>query len=132
MMDIFMQTAIEEAKAALAEGGYPYGAVLARGDELISTGRNQMIAKNDPTSHAEIEAIRAAGLRETFADTVMYASAFPCLMCAGAIVRLGIPKVVVGATWPGCESSHAFMQTNGVEVIILELEACQALLAYDK
>lgn len=131
-MDIFMQQAIEEAKAALAEGGYPYGAVLARGDELISTGRNQMLAKNDPTSHAEIEAIRAAGLQETFADTVMYASAFPCVMCAGAIVALGIPKVVVGATWSGCQSSQAFMQANGVELVILDLAECQALIASDR
>ena len=42
-----------------------------------------------------------------------------------------IPKVVVGATWPDCESSRAFMQSHGVELVILELEACQDLLASD-
>jgi cytosine/creatinine deaminase len=132
MTDIFMQKAIEEAKAAQASGGYPYGAALVQNNELVSTGRNRMIENNDPTSHAEIEALRAAGLRETFTDTVMYASAFPCLMCAGAMVMLGVPKVVVGASWTGCGSSQAFLQANGVEIVVLELEECQALLASDK
>ena len=130
-MDKFMQVAIAEARATQAEGGYPYGAVLVRGEKIIGAGRNRMIQHNDPTSHAEIEAIRAAGLQETYDDTVMYATAFPCLMCAGPIVALGIPKVVVGATWPDCETSRAFMQSHGVELVILELEACQDLLASD-
>ena len=130
-MDKFMQAAIAEARATLAEGGYPYGAVLVRGENIIGAGRNLMIQHNDPTSHAEIEAIRAAGLQESYAGTVMYATAFPCLMCAGSIVVSGIPRVVVGATWPGCETSQAFMQSHGVEVVILELEACHALLASD-
>ena len=109
-MDEFMWKAIEEAKAAQTSGvGHPYGAVLVQDDKLVSTGRNRMIEKNDPTSHAEIEAFRAAGLRDTFAGMVMYASAFPCLMCAGAIVALGGPKLIVGASWPGCESSLAFL-----------------------
>ena len=56
-----------------------------------------MLQHHDPTSHAEIEAIRAARLQPTYADTVLYTTAFPCLMCAGAIVALGIPTVVVGA-----------------------------------
>jgi creatinine deaminase len=133
MSDIFMQKALEEAKAAQATGGgQPYGAVLVRGHEIISTGRNRMIENNDPTSHAEIEALRAAGLRETFSGMVMYASAFPCLMCAGAMVMLGVPKVIVGAGWPGCEPSQAFLEANGVEVVILELEECRALLASNR
>ncbi len=88
-----------------------------------------MIQHNDPTSHAEIEAIRAAGLQETYDDTVMYTTAFPCLMCAGSIVKLGIPNVVVGATWSGHETSRAFMQSHGVKLVILELESCRVLLA---
>ena len=130
-MDTFMQVAIAEARATQAEGGAPFGAVLVRGEKIIGAGRNRTFQHNDPTSHAEIEAIRAAGLQETYADTVMYATAFPCLMCAGPIVELGIPKVVVGATWPDCETSRAFMQSHGVELVILELKACQDLLASD-
>ena len=127
-VDKYMQIAIDEARIAQAEGNYPYGSILVRGVEIIGIGRNHMNTHNDPTSHAEIEVIRAAGLQETYADTVMYASAFPCIMCAGPIVMLGIPELVVGASWQGCESSRAFMESNGVKITILELEECKELL----
>ena len=63
-MDKYMQIAIDEAKAAQAEGNFPYGSVLVRGTDIIGVGRNHMNTHNDPTSHAEIEVIRAAGLQE--------------------------------------------------------------------
>jgi cytosine/creatinine deaminase len=127
-MDKYMQLAIEEAKAAQAVGDYPYGSVLVRGEKVIGIGRNHMNTHNDPTSHAEIEAIRAAGLQENYANTVMYASAFPCIMCAGPIVMLGIPELIVGASWEGCDSSRVFMESNGVKIKVLELEECKELL----
>ena len=68
----YLQIAIDEARSARAEGNYPYGSVLVRGEEIIGIGRNHMNTHNDPTSHAEIEVIRAAGLQQTYADTVMY------------------------------------------------------------
>lgn len=128
-MDRFMRAAIEEAKAALAEGGHPYGAVLVREGQIIGAGRNRIVQNGDPTSHAEIEAIRAAGIQESYDDTIMYATALPCLMCAGAITRFQIPRVVVGATWPDAVDSHDFMRSRGAEVIVLELEECRQLLA---
>jgi tRNA(Arg) A34 adenosine deaminase TadA len=127
-MDKYMRMAITEAREAQVGGDYSYGAVLVRADKILSTGRNCMNTHNDPTSHAEIECIRAAGLQETFGDTVMYASAFPCLMCAGPIVMLGIRELVIGASWKGCESSRALMESNGVKITILELEECKKLL----
>ena len=127
-MDAFMELAIQEAKDAVADGDFPYGSVLVRGDSIIGVARNHMNTHNDPTSHAEIEVLRAAGLQETYADTVMYASAFPCIMCAGPIVMLGVPKIIVGASWEGCESSRAFMEAHGVKLEILELDECKQLL----
>lgn len=127
-MDAFMELAIQEAKAALANGDYPYGAVLVRHQHVIGLGRNQMNSHNDPTSHAEIEVLRAAGLQESYAGTIMYASAFPCIMCAGPIVMLGVPKIIVGASWEGCESSRRLMEAQGVEIQVLELEECKELL----
>ena len=123
-----MQIAIQEAKAAQSAGDYPYGAVLVREGEVIGRGRNQENTNNDPTSHAEMEALRAAGLQATYSDTVMYASAFPCIMCAGPIVMLGVPELVVGATWEGYETSRAFLESHGVKIKILELEECKQLL----
>ena len=127
-MDEFMQLAVQEAKAAVAVGDYPYGSVLVRGDKIIGVARNHMNTHNDPTSHAEIEVIRAAGLQDSYAGTVMYASAFPCIMCAGPIVMLGIPKIVAGASWDGYEVSRTFLESHGVVVDILELEECKELV----
>ena len=127
-MDEFMQIAIQEARAAQSAGDYPYGSTLVRGRTIIGRGRNHMNTHNDPTSHAEIEVLRAAGLQSTYADTVMYASAFPCIMCAGPIVMLGVPELVVGASWEGYETSQAFLESNGVKITILELEECKQLL----
>jgi len=127
-MDKYMQLAIAEAKAAQVAGNYPYGSVLVRDMEIIGVGRNNVNSHNDPTSHAEIEAIRAAGLQENYANTVMYASAFPCIMCAGPIVMLGIPELVVGASWEGCDSSRVFMESHSVKIKVLELEECRELL----
>ena len=123
-----MQIAIQEAEAARSAGDYPYGAVLVREGEVIGRGRNQENTNNDPTSHAEMEALRAAGLQTTYSDTVMYASAFPCIMCAGPIVMLGVPELVVGATWEGYETSRAFLESHRVKIRILELEECKQLL----
>jgi cytosine/creatinine deaminase len=127
-MDPYMQTAIEEARAAQAAGDFPYGSVLVRKGEIIARGRNHMNTNNDPTSHAEMEVIRAAGLQNTYADTIMYASAFPCIMCAGPVVMLGIPRIIVGATWEGYEVSRTFLESHGVKLDILELDECRDLL----
>lgn len=127
-MDRFMQLAIEEARTARTEGNDPYGAVLVRNGEIIGVGRNHIHTHNDPTSHAEMESIRAAGLQATYAGVTMYASAFPCIMCAGPIVMLGIPEVVAGASWEGYESSRAFLESYGVKITVLELEECKALV----
>lgn len=126
-MDEFMQAAIDEATKTKAEGGYPFGAALVRDGSLLSLGHNRSLQDGDPTSHAEIEALRNGGLQADYAGTVMYATALPCLMCAGAIVRLGIPKVVVGATWHG-DGSLELMRSRGVEVVELELAVCQKML----
>ena len=127
-MDNFIQSTVEEAKAARAAGDYPYGSVLVRGGQIVARGRNHVNTHNDPTSHAETDVLRVAGLQPTYVDTVMYASAFPCIMCAGALVFLGVPEVIVGATWEGYESSRALLESHGVKLTILELDECKQLL----
>jgi cytosine/creatinine deaminase len=127
-MDRFMQIAIEQARAAKAAGDFPYGAILVRRGEILASGRNRMNTLNDPTSHAEIDVLRNAGLQSTFADTVMYASAFPCLMCAGPIVFYGMPEIIAGASWEGYEASRALLESHGVKLTLLELEECRELL----
>jgi tRNA(Arg) A34 adenosine deaminase TadA len=127
-MNRFMQIAVRQALAAKAAGDFPYGAVLVRRGDVLATGRNRMNAQIDPTGHAEIDVLRDAGLQDSFTDTVMYASAFPCLMCAGPIVYYGVPEIIAGASWDGYDVSRSFMESHGVKITVLELEECRKLL----
>lgn len=92
--DELMRKAIELSVENVNNGGGPFGAVIARGGEIVATGVNRVTANNDPTAHAEVSAIRAAASRlGTFdlSDCEIYTSCEPCPMCLGAIywARLG-------------------------------------------
>jgi tRNA(adenine34) deaminase len=99
----FMRLAVEQAKRARAAGEVPVGAVLVAGDRIIASGANHPIASNDPTAHAEIEALRSGG-RELgsyrLTDTTLYVTLEPCPMCAMAIVHARVRRVVFGAWDP--------------------------------
>jgi guanine deaminase len=84
-----MGLAVAEAlRSARSPGGGPFGALVARDGEVVATGRNEVVARRDPTAHAEMLAIRAAcAALESFqlAGCELYASCEPCPMCLGAI-----------------------------------------------
>jgi tRNA(adenine34) deaminase len=84
-------------------GEVPIGAVLARGTDVLGSGFNQPIRANDPTAHAEVFALRGAAQRTgnyRLADTTLYVTLEPCLMCVGAIVNARVARVVYGASEP--------------------------------
>jgi tRNA(Arg) A34 adenosine deaminase TadA len=85
----FVALTIEIALRGVESGdGGPFGAVVVRGEDVISRGWNQVIGTNDPTAHAEVQAIRAACERLgsfQLDDCDLYASCEPCPMCLGAI-----------------------------------------------
>ena len=96
----FMQTALEEARLAAARGEVPVGAVIVRGGAVIARAGNRTVELHDPTAHAEILAIRAAGKvlqsqRLTGCD--LYVTLEPCAMCAGAIAFARIERLYIGA-----------------------------------
>lgn len=123
----FLRLAYEEAKAGYDEGGCPIGSVLARGDELVSQGRNQRVQKGDPIAHGEMDALRKAGRQTSYRDMTIYTSLSPCMMCTGTIIQFGIPRVVIGenTTFGGNEE---FLRSKGVEVIIADDPDCIALM----
>jgi len=99
----FMRKALEQALVARARGEIPVGAVLTRGEQIISSGANCPISSNDPTAHAEVEALRAAGRAlgsYRLTDTTLYVTLEPCVMCASAIVHARVRRVVFGAWDP--------------------------------
>jgi tRNA(adenine34) deaminase len=99
----FMRLALEQAAGARVNGEVPVGAVLVRGDDIIATGANSPISSNDPTAHAEIEALRAGGKvlnSYRLAGTTLYVTLEPCVMCASAIVHARVKRVVFGAWDP--------------------------------
>lgn len=126
-MDPFMQAAIDEAKAGLAEGGIPIGSVLVREGQIVGRGHNRRVQDGDPITHAEIDCLRNAGRIGSYRHTVLYSTLMPCYLCSGAVVQFEIPKVIVGesATFPG---GPEFMRAHGVEVVDLNLDECKQMM----
>jgi tRNA(Arg) A34 adenosine deaminase TadA len=82
------------------EGG-PFGSVVVKAGKVVGRGWNRVLVSNDPTAHAEVEAIRAAARklkRFDLSDCVIYASCQPCPMCLSAIYWAGIRRVVYANT----------------------------------
>jgi len=89
----FMQLALAEARANILEGGRPFGAVLVRDGQVIARAANGIHLDHDPTAHAELLAMRAAGraLGSPRLDgCVIYASGQPCPMCLAAMHLSGV------------------------------------------
>lgn len=96
----FMATALNLAHRAEGMGEIPVGAVLVRGATLIGQGWNRPIESCDPTSHAEIEALRQATRQDQnyrLPGTTLYVTLEPCVMCAGAIVIARVERLVFAA-----------------------------------
>jgi tRNA(adenine34) deaminase len=99
----FMQHALALAEKAESEGEVPVGAVVVLGGRVIGEGWNRPIGLQDPTAHAEILALRDAGLSEQnyrLPGTTLYVTLEPCIMCAGAIVHARVERVVYAAQDP--------------------------------
>lgn len=97
----FMREAIALAVESVAAGGGPFGAIVVKDGRIVSRGSNRVTLANDPTAHAEVNAIRqAAATLGTFdlSGCELYTSCEPCPMCLGAIYWAHIDKVYYGCT----------------------------------
>jgi guanine deaminase len=97
--DEFMRRAIRLSLANVKKGGGPFGAVIVKNGKMISTGVNKVTEHNDPTAHAEVQAIRKASKKlKTFdlSECEIYSSCEPCPMCISAIYWSRINRIYYG------------------------------------
>jgi tRNA(adenine34) deaminase len=96
----FMDQALVLARAAAAQDEVPVGAIVVQSGVVVGEGRNRPISDADPTAHAEIVALRAAGRRMQnyrLEGATLYVTLEPCPMCIGAALNARIARVVFGA-----------------------------------
>jgi tRNA(adenine34) deaminase len=101
--DKWMEEALGEAATAQDEGEVPVGAVIVQNGKIIARGQNRNLRDNDPTAHAEIVALRAAGERlrnHRLEDCELFVTIEPCAMCAGAMIHARLRRLVYGAKDP--------------------------------
>ncbi|MDC0529000.1 nucleoside deaminase [Gammaproteobacteria bacterium] len=99
----FMSLAIQEAEKAFASNEVPVGAIIVQEDKIIGRGRNRVIANQNVTSHAEIEAIIDASKKVQnyrLNKSIIYVSLEPCHMCVKAIIDARIDEIVFAAPEP--------------------------------
>lgn len=138
----FMREALEQARLAAAAGEVPVGCVIVHDGQVVASGFNRPISRHDPTAHAEIEALRAAGAalgNYRLGGCTLYVTLEPCAMCAGAMVHARIGRLVYGAVDPRAGAagsafdllrSPAFNHRLEVAGGVLEAECREMLLDF--
>jgi cytosine/creatinine deaminase len=124
-----LQTAIEEARKGLAEGGIPIGAALFdRDGKLLGRGHNRRIQENDPSVHGETDAFRKAGRQRSYRDKIMATTLAPCWYCSGLVRQFAIGTVVVGES-VNFRGGIDWLRDHGIAVIDLHSAECVEMLA---
>ena len=133
-MNEFMKVAKELSDDNLKTNvGGPFGACIVKEGQIIGKGSNHVLKNNDPTAHAEIEAIRDACKNLNsydLSDCELYTSCYPCPMCLSAIIWSNIKKVYYGNTKEDAENIgfrdnfiYDFIKSNCSDKTILDLES---------
>ena len=125
----FLQAAIDEARAGLAEGGIPIGSVLVLDGQIVGRGHNRRVQKGSPILHAEMDCLENAGRLKArdYQRAILYSTLSPCDMCSGTTLLYKIPHVVIGEnrTFQGPE---AYVRSRGVHLEILDDPTCIRLM----
>jgi cytosine/creatinine deaminase len=128
-MDPFLQAAIDEAKAGLAEGGIPIGSVLVIDGRVVGRGHNRRVQRGSAILHAEMDCLESAGRLKAsdYRRSVLYSTLSPCDMCSGTALLYGIPRIVIGEnrTFRGPED---YVRSRGVTLEIVDDPRCVELM----
>jgi len=130
--ELYLRAAIDEALAAEQAGEVPVGAVIVHADQIIATGQNRVIRDADPTAHAEIVALRAAGRaldNYRLEDCTLYVTLEPCAMCAGAILHARIARLVYAASDPKAGACGSALSVMNHPLLNHRVEVSPGLLA---
>jgi tRNA(Arg) A34 adenosine deaminase TadA len=128
----YLRIAIAEAQAAEANGEVPVGAVIVHENKVIGRGQNRVLRDSDPTAHAEIVALREAGLtlkNYRLEDCILYATLEPCAMCAGAILHARIARLVYAAPDPKAGACGSVLSVMNHPQLNHKVEVTSGLLA---
>jgi len=132
MDEDFMRAAMLEAQRAGEAGEVPIGAVVVLDGQIIGRGQNSVIRLNDPTAHAEIVAIRAAGRalgNYRLTGCTVYATLEPCAMCAGALMHARIAHLVYAAADPKAGADGSVLQVVNHPELNHSMEISSGLFA---
>lgn len=128
-MDLFMQAAIAEAEAGLAEGGIPIGSVVVHEGIVVGRGHNRRVQQGSAILHGEMDALERTGRRPAsfYRECTLYTTLSPCPMCSGAIALYRIPRVVIGEN-RSFMGEEAWLAARGVSLEVLQDDRCLALM----
>jgi tRNA(adenine34) deaminase len=130
----YMRRALAIAREAEAAGEVPVGAVIVCDGTIIAEGWNQPIRAQDPSAHAEMIALRAAGQAlgsYRLTDTTLYVTLEPCAMCAGAMVHARVRRLVFGATDPRAGAAGSVFNIVQHPALNHRIEVSGGVLAED-
>ncbi len=130
--ELFLRAAIAEALSAQAAGEVPVGAVLVRDHQILATGANRVIRDSDPSAHAEIVALRAAGRalgNYRLLDCTLYVTLEPCAMCASAILHARLRRLVYAAPDPKAGACGSVLEVLNHPRLNHRVEVTKGLLA---
>src|SRR5207244_9062567 len=128
----FMRSALEEANKAAELGEVPVGAAVVLGGEIIARGCNRNLLDRDPSAHAEIVALRGAGMavgNHRLLDCELYVTIEPCAMCAGALIQARVKRLVYGAADPKAGAVNSVLQVLNHPALNHQMEVVPGVLA---
>jgi cytosine deaminase len=125
----FLEAAVEQARIGRAEGGVPIGAALVVDGEVLAVGRNRRVQMGSAIRHGETDCLENAGRlpAKTYARATMFTTLSPCIMCTGAVLLYGIPRVVIGEN-RNFVGGEDLLRSHGVEVVVLDDPDCIDLM----
>lgn len=125
----FMEEAIREAEKGRDQGGIPIGSVLVHNGKIVGRGHNRRVQKGSAILHGEMDALENSGRQSAsfYQECTIYTTLSPCVMCSGAILLYGIPKVVIGEN-QSFLGEEELLKSRGIEVVVLDNDTCKQMM----